>query len=219
MIRVDEVDRAFDGVQVLDGISLDVERDEIVACVGPSGAGKTTLLRIVAGILEPDAGTVAVDGEIGMVFQEPRLLPWRTLADNVRLVPDIGGAAVDDDRVREVLELVELADAAGKYPVQVSGGMKQRAAFARALAADPAVMLMDEPFSSLDFPTKERLKDRFLAILDDAGMATLLVTHDLQDAVDMGDRIVVLDSGPACILEKVDADAADIDLLLDRMDP
>lgn len=218
MIDVTGIDKRFGGTPVLDDISFTVDRGEIVVCVGPSGAGKTTLLRIIAGTLEQDAGEVAVDGDIGMVFQEPRLLPWRTLEGNVQLIDDIGEAAVTADRVADVLELVELVDAADRYPGQLSGGMRQRAAFARALAADPSVMLMDEPFSSLDFFTKERVKSRFHEILEDRNLTTLMVTHDLQDAVDMGDRVIVLDTGPARVLDTVDTSDTDLDALLDRMD-
>lgn len=197
---------AFDGVRfgwrgeapLFDELSLRVPAGEIVAVVGASGCGKSTLLRLAAGLLTPDAGRVtAPAGERAFVFQRPTLLPWRTLADNVRLPLELAGGADArdaDDAVREALGKVGLADDADKLPRALSGGMKMRASLARALVTRPTLMLLDEPFGALDALSRRALHAVFLALWRREGFTALLVTHDIDEAVLLSDRVLVMSS-------------------------
>lgn len=178
-------------VPVLTGLDL-VQRDGITVVVGPSGCGKTTLLRLVAGMERPDAGTVRVrgTGRTGMVFQDPRLMPWLTAAQNVALGRRRGRC----DTTR-LLALTGLAGFEDALPQQLSGGMQHRVALARALANGPALVLMDEPFAALDEGTRGEMQDLLLGVRRATGMNVLLVTHSLDEALYLGDRVVVLRGG------------------------
>ncbi len=196
--------RAFGDRRAVNGVDLRLERGGFLAVLGPSGSGKTTLLRMIAGFEPPDAGAVAIGGRqvsgggcwvepearrIGMVFQQGALFPHLSVAGNV------GFGAAREGRVGECLELVGLADRAGDYPHELSGGERQRVALARALAADPEVVLLDEPFSALDAGLRERLREEVAAILRAAGTSTLLVTHDQSEALSLADTVAVLRDG------------------------
>ncbi len=192
------------GHAVLRDIELDVPPGHIVAVLGPSGCGKSTLLRLVAGLETPAAGEVLVDGRAvrgidercAVVFQEPRLLPWRDLAGNVALGLPKGTGRADGDRiVRHWLDVVGLAGFHGHRPRQVSGGMAQRAALARALARQPGVLLLDEPFAALDALTRLRMQDLLADVQRGAGTTVLLVTHDVDEALHLADRVVLLGGG------------------------
>jgi len=202
------------GQPALDGVSLRVADGELVSIVGPSGCGKSTLLRCVAGLITPASGAVVLDGApvdrvpdgLAVVFQDysRSLLPWLSVQDNVGLPlrKRSGGRAGRMARAerREVaaraLETVGLAGAGTRYPWQLSGGMQQRVAIARALACDPALLLMDEPFGSVDAQTREDLEDLILAVRRQRDITILLVTHDIDESVYVGDRVVVLTRGP-----------------------
>jgi len=192
------------GLAALEGIDLSVGQHEIVAVVGTSGCGKSTLLRIVSGLERPSGGRVAIDGrtvdgptdEIGMVFQEPRLMPWLDVRENVRLSLLDLPKAEQDGRIERVLRQVGLADFADALPRQLSGGMAQRVAIARALAREPEILLLDEPFSALDTFTRTRLQEHLLELWQGSRFTMLLVTHDLEEAVALADRIVVLRGRP-----------------------
>ena len=190
---------------VLRDVSLSVAPGEVVAILGASGCGKSTLLRIAAGLEVPSGGRVEIDGtpvagidpRCAIAFQEPRLLPWRTLAGNVELgLP--AGTPADEGRARvaDLLRLVGLADSAGHRPREVSGGMAQRAALARALARCPWVLLLDEPFGALDALTRLRMQDLLLDVHAAAPTTVLLVTHDVDEALQLADRVVVLGGEP-----------------------
>jgi iron(III) transport system ATP-binding protein len=196
--------RAFGSLTAVDGASLRVEHGRLVALLGPSGSGKTTLLRMIAGFERPDAGTVTIGGRlvagpgvwvepeerrIGMVFQQGALFPHLDVAGNV------GFGASRRERVGETLELVGLADRATAYPHELSGGERQRVALARALAADPEVILLDEPFAALDAGLRETLRAEVAAILRAAGATALLVTHDQAEALSLADAVAVLRDG------------------------
>jgi sulfonate transport system ATP-binding protein len=179
---------------VFDGFDLDVARGERVAVLGASGCGKSTLLRCIAGLERIDAGTIATAGEIGLIFQEPRLFPWLDVARNVAFP-----ARNDDERARvpNVLALVGLANAARRLPKQLSGGMAQRAALARALVRDPHLLLLDEPFAALDALRRIELRAAVREILEFTRASAILVTHDVDDALALADRVVVLAGTPA----------------------
>src|SRR5207244_541409 len=187
--------------------TFDVGAGELVALVGPSGCGKTTLLKILAG-LHDHAGEVRIGSatqpfdparDIGMVFQQPLLLKWRRVIDNVVLPAEILGLPLAESRAlaRHLLALVGLQGAEDKYPYQLSGGMQQRAAIARALIHDPKLILMDEPFGALDALTREKMNLELLRIWERAGKTIVFVTHGITEAVFLGSRVVVLTAGPA----------------------
>ncbi len=190
-------------LHVLEEITLEVEPGELHAILGPSGCGKTTLLRIIAGLVDPSGGSVAVadDSRVATVFQKPRLLPWRTVSENIAFAAKgLAIAPFDlEDRVTEVMRLTQLTDAADQYPQQLSGGMAQRVAFARALLVEPDVLLLDEPFANLDALTAAQLRTEFTERWRDAARAGVLVTHDIMEAVSLADRVTVLAGSPASV--------------------
>ncbi|MEU2767107.1 betaine/proline/choline family ABC transporter ATP-binding protein [Streptomyces diastaticus] len=223
MIRFEEVSKRYpDGTVAVDGLSFEVERGELVTLVGPSGCGKTTTMMMVNRLTEPTSGRVLVDGEdvmaldpvrlrrrIGYVIQQVGLFPHRTVLDNTATVPALTGwrRSRARDRAKELLELVGLdpAEFADRYPAQLSGGERQRVGVARALAADPPVLLMDEPFGAVDPVVRERLQNEFTAIQRSLGTTVLLVTHDIEEAVRLGDRMAVYGRGR---IEQYDSPAA-----------
>lgn len=215
-VRVDEVSKRYDEFRALEDVSFEVAPGELVCIVGPSGCGKTTLFRIIAGLDPATSGTVSVDGDpvdgpgpdLGLVFQEYHLFPWRTVAGNVAFGPEKAGVPADDRdrRVEELLELVGLEEVIDRYPRDLSGGMKQRVALARALATDPEVLLMDEPFGAVDAQTKRMLQDELLDIRAETEKTVLFVTHDVDEAVKLADRVVVMANDPGRVREVIDVD-------------
>ena len=199
-------------------VSLTVEQGEFVSLIGPSGCGKSTLLRIVADLVPPSTGTVMVNGkppaaarldrDYGIVFQAPVLYDWRTVEANVRLPLEVAGQARDerDQRVRTLLRLVGLDGFRRHYPWQLSGGMQQRVAIARALVANPAILLLDEPFGALDEMTRERLNGELLNVCHETGATALFVTHSIGEAVFLSTRVAVLSPRPGRIARVVDID-------------
>lgn len=203
MLEVRDVVASFDGAVVLDHLSLDVARHEVVALVGPSGSGKSTLLRIVAGLHVPDAGSVWCDGELldavaphrrrfGFVFQDEQLFPNRDVAGNIGFGPRMAGAsrAAIAARVTELLELVRLPGFGQRRVTELSGGEAKRVALARALAPSPRLLLLDEPLTGLDGALHDQLAVDLRAVLRDTGTTAILVTHDLDEAAVVGDRTV-----------------------------
>jgi NitT/TauT family transport system ATP-binding protein len=201
-----------DGRQVLalSDVSLTVADGEFVAIVGPSGCGKTTLLNIVAGLLSYDLGTVAIDGsrisgpgvDRAVVFQQASLLPWRTIAGNIRYGMELQkrfDAAAMRDRVDHFIKMVGLAGFEKHYPSELSGGMQQRVNLARALASDPAVLLMDEPFAALDAQTREFMQSELLKIWAQARKTVLFITHQINEAVYLADRVAVMSPRPGSV--------------------
>jgi NitT/TauT family transport system ATP-binding protein len=201
----------------LDGFSLSVAGGEIVALIGPNGCGKSTFLRVAAGLLRPDRGSVAVDGapivapdpRIGLVFQEPRLLPWRSVAGNVTWPLELAGWSAERRRTRlaELLDAVGLEGGGDLRPVQLSGGMRQRAAIARSLALSPEVLLLDEPFSALDALTRERFNLEMLGLQARTGATVVIVTHSIPEAILLADRVVVMTPRPGRVAAEVRIDA------------
>ncbi len=226
LVELDGVTRRHGGRPALDRVSLAVAAGEFVALVGPSGAGKTTLLKAINRLVEPDEGAVRVDGRdvrrvplaalrrgIGYVFQGIGLFPHLTVAENIWIVPRLADEsdAGRADRIAHLLDLVALpVDLAGRYPRALSGGQAQRVGVARALAASPRLMLMDEPFGALDPVTRDALGTAYRQLHDRLGLTTIMVTHDIAEALLRADRIVVLIDG------RIRADAAPASLLANQ---
>ena len=213
MIRLSGVGKTYaDGTVAVHELELDVERGELVCLVGPSGCGKSTTLKMINRLIEPTTGTIEIDGEdvtgkdpvalrrgIGYVIQQVGLFPHQKIETNVMTVPLLYGEtkATARKRAHELMELVglDVATYAGRYPHQLSGGQRQRVGVARALAADPPVLLMDEPFGAVDPVVRVRLQDEFLRLQRELGKTVVLVTHDIDEAVRMGDRVAVFAAG------------------------
>lgn len=209
MLNINDLSKRYpNGNVALAGLSLTVGESEILAIVGGSGCGKSTLLRLISGLDRPTGGDIALDGapvreprpEIGMVFQEPRLMPWLTIDQNaafgIRHLP----AAEQKKRVVAALARVGLGDYAGHWPRELSGGQAQRVALARALVGRPKVLLLDEPYSALDALTRNDLQEHLLDLWADARPTMILVTHDIEEALFLADRIVVMQPNPGRIL-------------------
>ncbi len=211
-VAFDRVSKRYPGAMALEDLTITVPAGEICALVGPSGGGKTTALKAVNRLIEPTSGRVLIDGtdvmsvepvalrrRIGYVIQNVGLFPHRTVAQNVATVPELVGWDREriSARVSHLLELVGLGPAtySARYPSQLSGGERQRVGVARALAVEPPVMLMDEPFAAVDPIVRERLQDEFLRIHERLGMTVIFVTHDIDEAIKMGDRVAVLQGG------------------------
>ena len=222
-LAIDSVSRSFRSmadhrharfVQVLNDISFEMREGELLSVVGLSGCGKTTLLRIIGGLLDPDSGSVRVDGRTvrgpgldrAIVFQQPSLLPWRTALRNVQFGLELKRTAKDIRlaRAREALDLVGLRDYERYYPKQLSGGMQQRVGLARALAVEPEILLMDEPFSALDAQTREELQAELLQLHAATRKTIMFVTHDLDEAVYLSDRVLVLLPHPGRVHMMID---------------
>ena len=193
MITFEHVSKSFDSLKVLNDLSFHISSGEILGVAGPSGAGKTTILKLITGIIAPDEGAVRVaEGAVGYVFQEPRLLPWRTALDNVAVPLRARGMDKADARKKaaEWLDRVGLAGFEHYHPAELSGGMAQRVAVARALAVEPAILLMDEPFSNMDATLKASLMATLQHILKERKTTAVYVTHDLTEALQLADRVV-----------------------------
>ncbi len=224
IISIDNISKTFrtaDGtvVNALANINLEVEKGEFISLIGPSGCGKSTLLRIIGDLIVPTQGAVTVNGktaaqarkdqDYGFVFQAPTLYDWRTVGKNVQLPLEIMkySKAERVERTREMLKLVELGEFEDKYPWQLSGGMQQRVSIARALAFQPQILLMDEPFGALDEMTRERMNNELLRIWTQfPDMTVIFVTHSISEAVYLSSRVVVLSARPGRIAEIVDID-------------
>jgi NitT/TauT family transport system ATP-binding protein len=207
---LNQVSHAWKTLEVLDGITLIAEPGEVTVVIGPSGCGKSTLLNIMGGLLAPTTGSVRTEGAIAddclnpltYVFQDFALLPWRSVRDNVGLVLENRLSKPEAaERIREILALTGLSDFADAWPKELSGGMRQRVGIARALAVRPACLLMDEPLSALDAQTRDLLLDEFVTIIDRAGTTTVYITHNLPEAVRLGQQIVVLSRRPGRVRE------------------
>lgn len=224
-LQVRDVNQVFGGVSVLEGVNLDIRRGEFISLIGHSGCGKSTLLNLIAGLLAPTTGSITLDGEPvtkpgadrGMVFQSHGLLPWLSVLDNVRVPMDAvfrdtreqkGQAKAE--RIERILRAVGLWEHRDKKPGELSGGMRQRCAVARAFAVRPRVLLLDEPFGAVDALTKSTLHDELMSLWStDAGTETVvMVTHDIDEAIYLSDRVVVMSNGPRAHIGAI----VDIDL-------
>ena len=208
-VRIAEVSKAYgsgrDALLALDRLSLDVWPGEFVCILGASGCGKSTLLSVVAGLDRPTLGSVEVGGaRVGLMFQEPALFPWLTVAGNIELALRTRGVPKAERRQRtaQLLEAVHLEGFGRRRPHELSGGMRQRVAIARALAQDSDVLLMDEPFGALDAMTRDLLHDELERIWSQRSLTVLFVTHNVREAVRLGDRVVLLSSRPGTVIEE-----------------
>jgi len=213
MLVLDRVSKTYpNGVQALGGVSLDVALGEIVAVIGGSGSGKSTLLRAIGGLDPATEGSILLDGDrivaphqkIGIIFQEPRLLPWLNVADNVGFGLGDRPKAERAAHVAAALKRVGLADKAAMWPRELSGGQAQRVAIARALVPRPEVLLLDEPFSALDAFTRADLQDHLLDLWADAKPTLILVTHDVDEAIVLADRVMVMSPRPGRIFDEIE---------------
>lgn len=219
-IEIENVFQSFgDGAgspPVLENINLDIKQGELVCHLGPSGCGKSTLLNIVAGFIKAEEGSVRIEGEVVtapainrlVIFQDYGLLPWRTVGQNVALGLEVKKVtrAEQNIMITKYLKMVGLEDARDKFPHQLSGGMQQRAAIARALAVQPEILLMDEPFGALDAITRMKLQEDILTLCRETGTTILFVTHDIEEAVYLADRIVILSANPGKIHAVLDVE-------------
>jgi NitT/TauT family transport system ATP-binding protein len=212
-VVVEDVGVRYAGVNgrsAVEGVDFEVREGEFVAIIGPSGCGKSTLLKAIAGLIPTTRGSVrfrsGADSRVGFVFQADALLPWKTALANVEVALRLAGGGRSDARTQalSLLESVGLDGQAGKFPGQLSGGMRKRVALARALAYDPAVFLMDEPFSALDAQTRITVGNFFMRVLEEKQQTVLFVTHDIEEAVACADRVLVLSRGPGRVSEVID---------------
>lgn len=216
-VEVAEVSKSYgrgrDAVQAIGNVSIGVGHNEFVSILGPSGCGKSTLLLMIAGLVQPSAGAISIQGRKvagprrtnGIVFQNPVLLPWRTIFDNVLLPIELMGESVAAyrDHAFELLETAGIADFADRLPHELSGGMRQRAGICRALIHKPMLLLMDEPFSALDAMTRDDMNLELLRIWERDRKTVVFVTHSISEAIFLSDRVIVMSRRPACVVEDV----------------
>ena len=207
-LRIEKISRSFGTLEVVRDLSLEILPGEFVALVGPSGCGKTTLLNLFSGFDKPDSGTIARAGQVRMVYQQDGLFPWQTVAQNIALgLRHVGTGPVRAQQVQELLRLIKLEGFEDHYPHQLSGGMRQRVELARALAGSSDILLMDEPFSSLDYLTRLRMRQELARILQARPRTVVLVTHDIEEAAQLADRVIVLSERPAQIRDQLNITA------------
>jgi NitT/TauT family transport system ATP-binding protein len=218
MIEISQLSKSFLGqdgstIQALSGVDLTVQDNEFLTILGPSGCGKTTMLKMIAGLVPWDSGSITIDGEPvtgpgpdrAMVFQNFALLPWATVVQNVAFGLEMRGVgrAEREDRARELISMVGLEGFEGKRPGELSGGMQQRVGLARALAVEPRVLLMDEPFGAVDEQTRRLLQEELLAIWEKSRVTVVFITHSMEEAVLLGDRVVLMSARPGQVSEIV----------------
>ena len=220
IIGFDDVSVELTGERIYDALNFTVSRGEFLCILGPSGCGKSTCLRLIGGLLPVQGGCVAIEGrkpaeaweQIAYVFQAPRLVPWRTALGNVMLAMELrfgrGARGEREARCRELLDLVGLGKDAEKFPRMLSGGERQRVAIARALAVEPKIILMDEPFAALDLNTRRRLRAEVVAIWEQTGKTIVFVTHDIDEALVLADRVILMSNKPTRVIETIAIDWA-----------
>jgi NitT/TauT family transport system ATP-binding protein len=193
-------------LDVLEDITFNLNEGEIIAIVGPSGSGKSTLLNIISKLIEPTEGEIYVDGEIGYMFQRDHLFNWRTVWKNIMLGLEIKKEKNQEniDKTKELLTKYGLIDFINSYPQELSGGMRQRIALIRTLATNPQVLLLDEPFSALDYQTRINVSEDIFKMIKDSNVSAILVTHDISEAIAMADRVIVLSHRPAKLKKIID---------------
>lgn len=205
ILRFENVTFYYGMKQIIDNLTFSLTEGEIISFLGPSGCGKTTILNLAASITSCEQGSIALDTDkIGYVFQEPRLLPWKTVLENVLFVIDHGNKQERTDKAKHFLQEVGLENAMNEYPRKLSGGMRQRVSFARALASEPKILLMDEPFSALNMELKYKLQEDIIRLIENNHLSGLYVTHDLEEALKISNKIFNL-SQAGCKIEQEEA--------------
>lgn len=208
VLQLDGVSHSFGPVKALEGLSFSVCHGEFVAIVGPSGCGKTTLLNLLSGTYQPTTGRVERQGKMRTVYQQDGLFPWLTVAENISLgLGELKHPKEQAQHLNELLNLIKLESFRDHYPHQLSGGMKQRVELARALAGESETLLMDEPFSALDYQTRLRMRRELLRMLDERPRTVIFVTHDIEEAAQLADRVLVLTERPGRISRELPIDA------------
>jgi NitT/TauT family transport system ATP-binding protein len=201
---IEKVSHHYDSLSVLHNFNLEVHANEIVVLVGPSGCGKTTILNLLSGHFAPAAGSITRNGIVRTVYQQDGLFPWLTVAENISLgLRSIEDANVREHELRELLQLIHMEDFIDHYPHQLSGGMRQRVELARAVAGESDILLMDEPFSALDYQARLRMRHELVRLLEKKPRTVVFVTHDIEEAAQLADRIFVLSKRPATICREL----------------
>ena len=219
MLEASSVYKSFSEPVLVD-VNLHLNGGEVLGIVGPNGCGKTTLLRIMAGLESPDKGSVRREGKVGIVFQEDRLLPWKTLWENVALGLKYHGIRGEEltKRVRDYSSMVGLTDSdLSLHPRKASGGTRRKAALARALVLEPEILLLDEPFTGLDVKARTSLREALNWIWDEYGLSTVIVSHQLEELLPLADRVYVLTPKPARVAEEIDLRGMDLERRLERV--
>jgi len=199
ILNVKSISKSYGKLKVIEGISFDLSRGESIALLGPSGCGKTTLIRIIAGLIDDYEGAIECKVQkMGYVFQEPRLIPWKTVIDNLKFVEE------NEERIFKTLEALKLKDFANFKPSKLSGGMRQRVNLARALIIEPELLLLDEPFASLDVHLKVSIISDIIERRKDMNFSMIVVTHDVREALLLSDKIYMLSDKPSSIIEEID---------------
>ena len=208
-LSLQNVSHAYGEVPVLQNLNLTVKPGEFVVLVGPSGCGKTTLLNILSGYLKPRTGLVQYEGVIRTVYQQDGLFPWLTVRENISMgLRQTKDKKVDENELRELIELIHLQGFENHYPHQLSGGMRQRVELARVIAGDSDILLMDEPFSALDYQTRLRMRVELVRLLEKRPRTVVFVTHDIEEAVQLADRVLVLGNRPSYIHRELQINSA-----------
>lgn len=203
-LALENVSHHYGEIPVLQKLHLVVKPGELVVLVGPSGCGKTTLLNLLSGHIQPSAGSVLRKGIIRTVYQQDSLFPWLTVAENISMgLHNVAEASQKEEDLNKLFELIHLKDFADHYPHQLSGGMRQRVELARVLAGDSDILLMDEPFSSLDYQTRLRMRNELVRLLEIRPRTVVFVTHDIEEAAQLADRVLVLSNRPATISKEL----------------
>lgn len=199
-LTMNHVSHGYAQIPVLQDLNLDVHPGEVVVLVGPSGCGKTTILNLLSGFINPVAGSVTREGIIRTVYQSDGLFPWLTVSENISMgLRTVEDKTLRDKEMKELIKLIHLEGFEQHYPHQLSGGMRQRVELARALAGDSDILLMDEPFSALDYQTRLRMRRELLRLLEQRPRTVVFVTHDIEEAAQLADRVLVLSSRPATV--------------------
>lgn len=210
-------------LEVINNLNLELNSGEIIAIVGPSGSGKSTILNLISGLLKPNEGEIKVDGNLGYMFQKDQLFEWRTVWKNILIGLEIRHQITEERKkeIEEMLEKYDLADFVNNYPHELSGGMRQRIALIRTLALKPNILLLDEPFSALDYQTRIKVSDDVYNIIRNEKLSAILVTHDISEAIAMADRVIVLSKRPATLKGNhiIKMQEESITPLLKRKDP
>jgi len=207
-LLLEKVAHGYNGLQVVHEVNLAVQPGELVVLVGPSGCGKTTLLNLLSGFLTPVSGMVRTEGLVRTVYQQDGLFPWLTVGENIGMgLRGVKDKARQERELRELLELIHLGQFRDHYPHQLSGGMRQRVELARVVAGDSDILLMDEPFSALDYQTRMRMRQELVQLLEKRPRTVVFVTHDIEEAVVLADRVLVLSQRPTRIVRELVIDA------------